>query len=695
MPKGFRLKKFFALFERYRGFIIIIGVMGLPMVIIRPMPTQVMDFLLMMNITLAMLVLLTTIYVEGPLQFSSLPSLLLITTLFRLVLNVATTRLILGKAGEFGDEAAGQIIMVFGTFVAGNDIVVGVIIFAILVIIQFVVITKGATRISEVAARFTLDGMPGKQMAIDADLNAGLIGEDEAKKRRSDITREADFYGAMDGASKFVRGDAVAGIIITFINILGGFLIGWAKYGMSPAEAANVFTRLTVGDGLVTQLPAFIISVAAGLIVTRSTSTSNLGEELSQQLTSQPRALQVTAGFLLLLAMSKMPKIPSFFFAAACGGIAYLVTQVRANEAMQKTEDAEKKVVREPEQVQHLLKVDPMELEVGYGLIKLVDVRQGGDLLDRVTMIRRQMATEFGIIVPPIRIRDNMQLEPNTYGVKIKGVTIAAGECMPDYHLAMDAGVATGKIDGIETTEPAFGLPAVWVTETQKSKAEALGYTVVDGTSVIATHLTEVIKQNASALLTLEQVSSLLETQKNTCPTLVNDVIPDKLKPGELQKILQNLLRERVSIRDLESILEAVAGYAERTKDMNILTEYARHALSRTICAQYADGTGRLHVLTVDPSLEEEIKKSIEHTDSGSYTTLSPNLVKKVVDTVAGEIGKLVSLGHQAVILCSPQIRQHLKKLTESALPALAVLSYNEVIRDVNVESHGMVGVDL
>jgi len=679
------------LFQRHRGLIVAVGIAALPIVIIRPLPTWLMDFLLTINITVAVVILLTTIYVNRPLDFSVFPSLLLVATLYRLVLNVATTRLILSNAGTMRELAAGGVIRTFGEFVAGNEPVIGLIIFIILVVIQFVVITRGATRISEVAARFTLDGMPGKQMSIDADLNAGLITEAEARERRSQISREADFYGAMDGASKFVRGDAIAGIIIVIIDIIGGFVIGVTKYGFTFGESANIFTKLTVGDGLVTQLPAFIISISAGLIVTRATAEHHLGEELLRQVFSQPLALMVGAVFLFALAFTPLPKIPLAFLGVGLGGIAYSMLRSRAQVEHERERKEKERAPREPERVEPLLRIDLMEVEVGYGLVRLVDTAQGGDLLERVTMIRRQIATELGIVVPPIRIRDNMQLDPNQYRVKIRGVEVATGRIYPDQFLAMDAGVATGKLEGEQTTEPAFGLPAVWITPAQRNRAEVMGYTVVDPTSVVATHLSEIIKSNAAELLTREQVSQLLDNLRQTAAAVVDEVIPDIMRQGEVHRVLQNLLRERVSIRDLEIILETLSNYATKTKDIDVLTEYVRNAVSRSISQQYQEPDGKLYVITLDPALEDLVSRSVERTERGTFVKLAPDLVHRIAQAISREAERLEASGHQPLLLCSPNVRAYVRRLTESAMPNLVVLSYNEVARGVMVESLGLV----
>ncbi len=662
-----------------------IAALGLILVILVPLPTSVVDLLLLINITLAGVVLLTVMYIEGPLAFSSFPSLLLGLTLYRLVLNVATTRLILT------DGDAGVVVATFGGFVARGSLVVAFIIFAIIVVIQFVVITKGATRIAEVAARFTLDGMPGKQMAVDADLNAGTITDEEAKRRRSEITRESDFYGAMDGASKFVRGDAIAGIIITVINILGGMYVGMVELGLPIGETLRRFTILAIGDGLVSQVPAFIVSVAAAMIVTRSASKKNLGEELLGQLTSQPIALVLTAGFLLVLAVTPLPKPPLFMLAASSVTIAYLLN--RQNRLALAHAAAVKTKPGAPERVERHLSPDPMELNVGFGLIGLVDRKQGGDLLDRITNMRRQVAQELGIVVPPIRIRDDIQLKSNEFQVKLRGLEIGLGEVLPGHLLAIDSGAVTEKISGVDTTEPAFGLAALWITEEQRHDAEHRNYTVVEPSSVISTYLTELVRRHAEELLTRQEVNRLLDHLRERAAKLVEEVIPEVLKPGEVQRVLQALLRERVPIRDLETILETIADISARTKDAEILAEYARNALARTLCHQYKGDDGRIHCITFDPSLEQLIGKNIERSDHGAVMALPPDVQTKIVSAIKSEVDKASAAAHgrPPVILASPQIRVWVRKMLEVQLPAVAVLSYNEIVRGFEVESHGMV----
>ncbi len=692
-------------------------------ILVVPMSPVVMDFLLSINITFSLVLLLTTVYAERPLDLSVFPSLLLMATLYRLSLNIATTRLILGNAQEEGRLAAGQIVSAFGHFVGGDNLAIGVTIFFILVIIQFVVVTKGATRISEVAARFTLDAMPGHQMAIDADLNAGLIDEEQARQRRDDLRRQTDFYGAMDGASKFVRGDAIAGIIITIVNILVGFLIGRFYYGMTFGEAGEIFTILTIGDGLVSQIPALLVSVAAGLLVTRSAGRANLGEEVVTQLFGQRKAVGLTGVLLTGLGVSGMwlpfPVLPLVVIGGVClfgwywmgRSLAVAVAQEAAAAAEAGGKGAaggaaagggkggapEPGAGGAPEEVEKLLQVDPMALEVGYGLVPLVDVGQagGGGLLGRVQMIRRTIATDLGLVVPPIRIRDDIRLDANEYVIKIHGGTVARGTAIPDRYLAMDSGMATGPVDGIETTEPAFGLPAVWIQEDQREQAERKGYTVVDAETVIATHLTEVIKNRAHEILTREEVRRLLGNVRERAGELVDEVIrPELLNIADLQKVLQNLLRERVCIRNLETILEVLGDYGRRTKDPEVLTEYCRNALARWICNEYAEGENTLYVVTMDPRLEERIQRAVEHTEGGSFLTLRPAEVQRIVEATQAALNALWTAGHQGILLASPQVRSHVKRMTEAAIPMLAVLSYNEILPEYSVESLGMVQVE-
>ncbi len=678
-------------FRRNTDLVLVIAMVAMLVAIIAPLPPYVLDFLLILNISLSVVILFTTIYVTEPLQFSVFPTMLLMTTFYRLALNIASTRLILGNVDPTEPPLfAGRVLYTFGSFVGANSPVVGFIIFAILVIIQFVVITKGATRISEVAARFTLDGMPGKQLSIDADLNAGLITGSEARDRRDKLGREADFYGSMDGASKFVRGDAIAGIIITIINIIGGLIVGYVAF-KDIGKAARVYTILTIGDGLVSQVPALLVSISAGIIVSRAAAERNLGRDFFTQIFSQPRALFMVAGFLVIMLLAGFPAVPIFVVMIVCAAAGIFLVRGRRQTVLAEAERKAKEAPLKPERVEALLHVDPMGLEVGYGLIKLVDASQGGDLLNRVTMIRRQTAIEMGFIVPPIRIRDNMQLDPDEYVIKIRGVKVAGGKAVADGFLAMDSGATTGKIEGAETREPAFGLPAVWITAAQRQRAEALGYTVVDATTVIATHLSEVIKSSAVDIMTREDVNNILENLKETAPALIASVIPDILKINDVHRVLQHLLRERVSIRDLGGILETLGDYGTRTKDPEILAEYCRHTLARSICDQYAEKDGKIYVITLDPRLEDKINSCIERTDRGTFLNMSPADINRFIESVSKEIEKLVGGGHSPVVLCSPQIRAQVKKIMDTTKLNVAVLSYNEIVSGVAVESLGTV----
>ncbi len=698
---------------KFRTLLVPVAFVSLLAVIVVPMPPVVMDILISANIALAAIILLTTIYVESPLDFSVFPSLLLGTTLLRLVLNIATTRLILAADTDTPEAAtavAGKVIEAFAGFVSSGSLVVGVVLFVILIIVQFVVITKGATRISEVAARFTLDGMPGKQMAIDADLNAGLINEQQARERREKIAQEADFYGAMDGAAKFVRGDAIAGIIITLVNIVGGFAVGVFEKGWTLAESIHVFTKLTIGDGLVSQLPAFIISIAAGLIVTRSSSRHDLGFELTSQLTKRWVALAITGGFLALMAaVPGLPVMPLLSLAVVVGAIGWFVFSGDKNRE-RVTAEAAKQVKPEPPPVEQALHVDTLELEVGYALVRMVDTAQGGDLLDRITMIRRQLAGEMGLVMPPLRIRDNMQLQPNDYQIKIRGNAVTRGQVYPGQFLAMDSGLVSdgAALSGTATREPAFGLDAVWIDAGQKERAEALNYTVVDATSVLATHITEVVKSHAHELLTREETSNLITQLKEKTPRLVDEVlgVGDKagiIKPGDLQKVLQNLLRERVAIRDLETIIETLGDWAVRTKDLDVLTEYVRNALRRTICSQYVEyetandlaGSGssvaKLYCVSLDPAMEDLIAGYIERTAEGTTVSIPPVVANRITAALLREVQRLIQAGHAPVVLASPQVRAQVRRLLEPHLPGAAVLGYNEVSKGVDVESLGLV----
>ena len=679
---------------KHRGLFMPISAGCLLFVILIPLPTFILDFLLIVNIMLAFVVLITVIYLRSPLEFSSFPSLLLAMTLLRLVLNTATTRLILAN-GSSGSAAAGHVVETFGYFVAGGSLAVGVIIFVIIMVIQFVVITKGATRIAEVAARFTLDGMPGKQMAIDADLNAGIINETEAKQRRDHISAEADFYGAMDGASKFVRGDAIAGIVITFVNVLGGLYVGMVEDGMGLSESLAMYTRLTIGDGLASQIPAFILSIGAAMLVTRSTGKTNLGEEVLGQLFAKPVALSIAAGFLGVLALTPLPKFPLITLGTGCAMLAFMINRSRTQVAAKAGEKKARERAK-PEKIESNLKLDALELQIGFGLVRLVDRARGGDLLDRIASIRKQTALEMGLVVPPIRIRDNSTLEPNRYSLLLRGQEIAQGELYPDQLLAMNSGVAAEPLGGIETTEPAFGLPAYWIDKDERQRAEQLNYTVVEPTGVLATHLTELVKRHAGELLTRGETHKLIENLKEHNAPLVEEVIPTLLKVGEIQKVLQNLLSERVPIRDLESILETLGDWAAKTKDIEVLTEYARNALARTICSGYRDQNNTIHCVTIDPALEDYVQAGIQRLEHGSALTLPPNkqtdlalAARKQVEHAASRCG-----GAVVAVVCSPQIRMWVRRMLEPLLPQTPVLALNEIVRGFEIQAHGVVNLD-
>jgi flagellar biosynthesis protein FlhA len=665
----------------------------LVVLMIVPIPAWLLDILLAGNITIALVIIATALYTENALAFSAFPTMLLIITLFRLSLNITATRAILlhGYAGE--------VINFFGQIVVGGNYAVGFVIFLILIIIQFVVITNGAGRVAEVAARFTLDAMPGKQLAIDADLNAGLITEAEARQRRKDIQRSADFYGAMDGASKFVRGDAIAAVIIVAINTVGGFIVGVAQQHLSIIESLQKFTLLTVGEGIVTQVPALLISTATGIIVTRAAAETDFGSDITKQLTAQPRALLITAIITGLFGVAGLDRWLMLLISATMFVI-YFARREGAAEAA-----AERKVAAaggrpgapgaQPaaksgaESVVPLLSYDPMELEIGFGLIPLVDVNQGGDLLERITLIRRHAARDLGIAVPPIRVRDNLQLRPNSYLVKIYGLEVAQAEVMVSRLLAMNPGTATAPIDGIPTTEPAFGLPALWIGENARSEAEMAGYTVIDPTSVIATHLTELIKAHSPDLLGRQETSALLDNIKSHYPVVVDELVPGLLTVGEVQRVLQNLLRERIPIRNLVMILETLADAARVSKDIDFLTEKVRAALARHISAEYAEN-GLLSVITVDPRLESLLSEAVRRGED-AFALLDPNTVSRIYASLTRQIAAAQNAGLQPIVLCSPSVRLALKRLTERAAPQLVVLSYSEIAPGLRVESIGQI----
>ena len=665
-----------SLIQKYSDVIIAVTLVMIVIMMIIPLPTPLLDLLICLNITIALVVIMSAIYNEEALDLSVFPSLLLVTTLFRLALNISSTRLILI------DAYAGEVITAFGQFVVGGNPVVGFIMFIILVIINFIVITKGSERVAEVSARFTLDAMPGKQMAIDADLNQGAITDEEAKIRRTKIQREADFFGAMDGAM--------------LINIGGGFVIGMAQRDMAAVEALQTYTLLTVGEGLVSQIPALLISTATGIIVTRAASEGNLGNDIVKQLFNNERVFFINSGVLLMLSIVPgLPGVPFASLAVVCAFIGYSLHRKSIVPEEVKEEQAQAKEKTEatrPENIISLLQVDPMELEIGYSLIPLVDTGQGGDLLDRIVMIRRQCALELGLVVPTIRIRDNIQIKPNAYIIKLKGMEIARGELMLDHFLAMNSGTVFEEIPGIETVEPAFGLPALWIPESQREQAELNGYTVVDAVSVLATHLTEIIKQHAAEILGRQEAQNLVDNLAKTHQSLVDEVVPELLGVGEIQKVLANLLNERISIRDMATIMEVLADYARATKDPEILTEYVRHAMSRQITQQVVQGN-ILPCVTLDPALENRIVGSIQRTDHGSYVSLDPESMRRMINSLTNEIDKLANQGYPAVVLTSPAVRLYFRKLVERSVQGLVIVSHAEIDQSVEIQILGVVRI--
>ena len=670
-----------------------VGVIGILLLMILPLPTILLDILLSLSITFSLVILLTSLYIKTPLEFSTYPALLLLTTLFRLSLNIASTRLILLHGNE-GPSAAGQVIKSFGLFVVGGNYFVGFIIFIILVIINFVVITKGSGRIAEVAARFTLDAMPGKQMSIDADLNAGIIDETEARKRRARISQEAEFYGAMDGASKFVRGEAVAGMVIILINIGGGFIIGIFQQNLPLLTAAQTYTILTIGDGLVSQIPALISSTAAGLIVSRAASDQSMGKELGKQFKLQPQAIALSAGILFSLGLIPgLPHIPFITLSVVTGFLAHFISKEQKKQAQKKMEESQKAAMipHAPEQVETLLTLDRLELEVGYGLIPLVDEEQNGDLLNRIRSIRRQFAMDLGIVVPPLRVRDNLRLKPGEYRIVIKGNEVARGEMMPGYVMALNPGEVKKTVEGIPTKEPVFQLPALWILEKRKEEAQFAGYTVVDIPTIIATNLTEVIRMHADELLSRQDVQKLLDRLAQNYPKVVEELVPSILPLGLIQKVLQNLLRERVSIRDLLTILETMADSVSITKDPDVLTEYVRQRLGRSIVKQYETTEGVLPLITIDQKIEDILREGIQKADHGSYLSLEPNLAQKILMSINQTLDRMSQANYQPIILCSPTIRRHLKKLLDRFLPQVVVLSHNELTAQAKIQSLGTV----
>ncbi|MEW6289399.1 MAG: flagellar biosynthesis protein FlhA [Thermodesulfobacteriota bacterium] len=676
--------------------LVAVGLVGILMVMIIPLPTLLLDLLLSLGITMSLVILLMSMYNTDPLEFSAFPSLLLLTTLYRLSLNIASTRLIL-LHGHEGPGSVGKVIQSFGNFVVGGSFAVGLIIFLIMVLINFIVITKGSGRIAEVAARFTLDAMPGKQMAIDADLNAGLINEEMAKKRRTEISQQSEFYGAMDGASKFVRGEAIASIVIMIINIMGGLFIGIFLQNMPIAQAAEAYTLLTIGDGLVSQIPSLIISTSAGIIVSRAASEASMGKELTKQFGRQPQALAVSSGIIMLFGLIPgLPHIPFLILGAAMGGLAWIAFQNLAAEESEEQIAAERKKETapppgSPETVEALLPLDTLELEVGYGLIPLVDESQEGDLLERIRGIRRQFAVDMGLIIPPLHVRDNLQIKPDEYVLLLKGVEIARGELMMGYFLAMDSGAAKRVVEGIPTVEPAFRLPALWVAADKKDEAQLAGYTVVDPSTVVATHLTEVLRTHADELLGRQDTQKLLDNLAKNHPKVVEELVPGLLALGKIQKVLQNLLRERVSIRNLLTICETLADYAPMGKDPEILTEYVRQKLSRSIVSTLTDDAGTLSVLTLTTQIEDLIRESVQSTEQGSFLALDPNVGQKIIEAIQAHVDKISQEGYQPIIITAPVVRRHLRRLIERFMPQVVVLSHNELTNQSKIQSLGTV----
>ena len=668
---------------------VVLYVLAAFIMLIVPISSGLLDVLLACNIAVAFTVMFGCMFANEVLNMSFYPTILLFTTIFRIALNVSSTRLILSK----GD--AGNVVQTFGEYVGGGNLVIGVLVFIILIIVQFMIINKGSERVAEVTARFTLDAMPGKQMAIDADLNTGAITDEEAKARREKIQEESSFFGSMDGAVKYVKGDATAGLIITFINIVGGIAMGVLQQGLEITEALSKYTILTIGDGLVSQIPSLLISLATGILVTKGSKEADFGTVLISQLFGVPKVLYLVGAVLAFLGIVT-PLNPVVFVSlgllfVVVGRIVAGTIETAEIEHETDEEEAAAEEIRQPENVTSLLQVDPIELEFGYGIIPLADVNQGGDLLDRVVMIRRQIALELGTVVPIIRLRDNIQLNPNQYIIKIKGVQVSEGEILFDHYMAMNPGYVEEEITGIPTFEPSFHLPAIWITEGQRERAESMGYTVVDPPSIIATHLTEIIRQYISELLTRQDVQSLVDNLKETNPSLVEELVPKLLGLGEIQKVLQNLLKEGISIRDLLTIFETLADYAATTRDTDILTEYVRQSLKRAISGKFFPANETTSVVTLDPKLEQEIMASVKQTEQGAYLTLDPAKTKNIMESVGVETKKLEDLGKIPIVITSPIVRAYFKKLTEDYYKDLVVVSYNEVESTIELQSVGMV----
>jgi flagellar biosynthesis protein FlhA len=672
---------------RHTDLLAAVSVVMVVTMLVVPLPAALLDLLITINISAALTVVVATMYLGKALDFASFPSLLLLTTMFRLAINVSVTRLILTT----GD--AGSVVKAFGSFVVGGNVVVGLVIFLILIVIQFVVVTNGAGRVAEVGARFTLDAMPGKQMAIDADLNAGLITDDQARTRRSEIAQEADFYGAMDGASKFVKGDAMAAVIITAINLVGGIIVGMLQRHLGFSEATSQYSLLTVGDGLAAQIPALLISVATGIIVTRAASDRDLGSDIANQILGQRKAPMVAAGAIGGFALIPgLPKLPFLFIAAIFGAIGWAVRNgMPGAEDKDPASSAAAELPSAAGEPLAEVGVDALELAIGFGLVPLVDNGPGGSLLRRVSMIRRQIASELGIVIPPVRIHDELGMESHEYVMKIRGSEVTRGRIMPGHLLAMDPGDAVGKLNGIPTREPAFGLEAVWVHESGRAEAESLGYTVVDSESVIVTHLTETIRSHASELLNRQDVRALLDRLKETNAAVVEEVVPDALSLGEIQRVLQSLLAEGVAIRDLGTIVEAIGDKARTTRDTSLLSEYARQALGRAITAPHLDEQLRLQAITLDPAIEQEVSTSITQTTDGEYLAMEPPRAQAIVAALRTQVEHASALGSRPVLLCSARIRRHLRRLVATAQPHLAVCSYNEIAPGINVETIGVI----
>ena len=656
-----------------------------------PIPSLLLDLMLAINISIALNILFSVLFVKEVLDMSFFPTLLLFTTIFRISLNVSSTRLILT------DGNPGEVVKTFGSFVGGNNLVIGGIVFVVLVLIQFIVINKGSERVAEVTARFTLDAMPGKQMAIDADLNTGAITDKEAKERREKIQRESTFFGAMDGATKYVKGDATAGLIITIINLAGGTAMGVLFRNMDFGAAISQYGILTIGDGLVSQIPSLVISLSTGILITKGSNEADFSGVLVKQLFGVPKVLKIVAAIIVFLGLAT-PLRSEWWLFLSLGAVFFISALSMQNtigeesiEEEVQTAENEAEEIRKPENVVSLLQVDPIELEFGYGIIPLADVNQGGDLLDRVVMIRRQIALELGTVVPIIRLRDNIQLNPNQYIIKIKGIQVTEGEILFDHYMAMNPGYVEEEITGIPTFEPSFHLPAIWITESQRERAESLGYTVVDPPSIIATHLTEVIRAHISELLTRQDVQNLVNNLKDSNPVLVDELVPKLLNLGEVQKVLQNLLEEGISIRDLLTIFETLADHAQTTRDTDVLTEYTRQALKRAISSKYFPANETTSVVTLDPKVEQEIMSSVKQTEQGAYLTLDPEKTKAIMESVESEVQKLESLGKSAIVITSPIVRMYFKKLTEDYFKDLIVVSYNEVDSNVELQSVGMV----